>query len=56
MIFHPMDLLRFMMILHMEIRLEVLRNFHEMHLRSNGQMRSAKRHFVRLSGVRREQV
>ena len=55
-IFHPMDLLRFMMILHMEIRLEVLRNFHEMHLRSNGQMRSAKRHFVRLSGVRREQV
>ena len=50
-----MDLLRFMMTLHMEIHLEVLRNSREMRLLSNGQMRSAKRRFVRLSGARREQ-
>ena len=35
MIFHPMDLLRFMMTLHMEIHLEVLRNSREMRLLSN---------------------
>ena len=50
-----MDLLRFMMTLHMEIHLEVLRNSREMRLLSSGQMRSAKRRFVRLSGARREQ-
>ncbi len=40
MIFRQMDWLLFMMILHMEIPLEVQRNFHEMLLHLNGQMRS----------------
>ena len=55
MIFRQTDWLLFMMILHTEIPLEEQRNFPEMLLHSNGQMRSEKPIFLRSNGARQEQ-
>ena len=45
-----------MMTLHTEIPWEEPRSFREMHLLLNGQMRSKKRTFWKLSGARQELV